>query len=51
MKLKKEDIRSSLDGNKIPMERDTEFVYIVGYIDGFHILNHPCNPGMKPTWS
>jgi hypothetical protein len=23
----------------------------VDYVDGFHILNHPCIPGMKPTWS
>ena len=28
-----------------------EFVYIVDYVDGFRILNHPCIPGMKPTWS
>ena len=26
-----------------------EFVYIVDYVDGFRILNHPCIPGMKPT--
>jgi hypothetical protein len=28
-----------------------EFVYILDYFDGFRILNHPCMPGMKPTWS
>ena len=28
-----------------------EFVYIVDYLMDFHILNHPCIPGMKPTWS
>jgi hypothetical protein len=26
-----------------------EFVYIVDFVDGFCILNHPCIPGMKPT--
>ena len=28
-----------------------EFVYILDYVEGFCILNHPCIPGMKPTWS
>ena len=27
------------------------FVYIVVYVDGFLYINHPCIPGMKPTWS
>ena len=28
-----------------------EFVYIVDYLMDFHVLNHLCIPGMKPTWS
>jgi len=28
-----------------------QFIYIVDYIDGFPYINHPCMPGMKPTWS
>jgi hypothetical protein len=28
-----------------------EFVYIMDYFDEFRILNHPCIPGTKPTWS
>jgi hypothetical protein len=28
-----------------------EFVYIVDYVNGFPYINHPCIPGMKPTWS
>jgi hypothetical protein len=27
------------------------FQYIVDYIDEICILNYPCSPGMKPTWS
>ena len=28
-----------------------EFVYIMDYVDGFPLLNHPCIPGSKLTWS
>jgi hypothetical protein len=26
-----------------------EIAYVADYIDGFHLRNHPCTPGMKPT--